>query len=111
MNRVREVLGWFAVVVDWVFPPSAEVQAAVARCQEEWDIGMGDMTKASTEIQAVLLMEAVQARRQAATLRVAATRIVSDAVSAALASGVPRSKLAAALGVSVGRLYQLRDGK
>lgn len=63
----------------------------------------------------VLIEAAIEARKRAARLKREVRRescsLVSDAISAALDGGVPRAKLAEALGVSIPRLYQLRDAR
>lgn len=56
-----------------------------------------------------LIAAAVAARESASWLKSAAADAVADAVSKAMDGGVSRVKLAAALGVSIPRVYQLRD--
>lgn len=70
-----------------------------------------DVSNVSPQVEAELLAAAVESRERAAALRSEATAVVSAAVTAALDAGISRAKIAETLGVSVPRLYQLRDGR
>lgn len=57
------------------------------------------------------LTAVVEARNAAAELKDGARTLVAEAVADALAAGVSAVKIAAALGVSRSRVYQIRDGE
>lgn len=56
-----------------------------------------------------LIAAAVSARQRARELKYEATDTVAEAITKALDAGVSRAKLAAALGVSIPRVYQLKN--
>ncbi|QBP31160.1 hypothetical protein SEA_CEPENS_42 [Mycobacterium phage Cepens] len=56
-----------------------------------------------------LIADVVASRRREKEMHRAARRLTGEAVRRALEGGVSRRKLAAALHVSVARVYQLRD--
>lgn len=57
-----------------------------------------------------LLTAVVQARNTAAELKDGAKALVADAVAEAMDAGISVARIAAELGVSRQRVYQLRDG-
>lgn len=69
------------------------------------------MSTIAPERESELVAAAVQSRQEAAVLKDEATAVVSSAIGEALAAGVSRTVLAEALGVTVARVYQLRDGR
>lgn len=70
-----------------------------------------DMSAPAPDVEAQLVAAAVQSRQEAAVLKGEATAVVSAAIAEALAAGVSRATLADALGVTVARVYQMRDGR
>lgn len=69
------------------------------------------MSTVAPERESELVAAVVQSRQEAAVLKGEATAVVSAAITEALAAGVSRAVLANALGVTVARVYQLRDGR
>jgi hypothetical protein len=69
------------------------------------------MSVVAPELEAELVAAVVQSRQEAGVLKDEATAVVSSAVAAALEAGVSRATLADALGITVARVYQLRDGR